>query len=167
MCKPVLETSGDYAFEGSTVTSKFMKGIKKHHVPKCSSKYILSKKTFFGCKCSWRTKITVATVNLLIKHQIWSKVQHSWVDIFEWPPSHGKYHQSHPGVLYDGHLVIYMQVTETYGGEKQTIGTYSERSNQQSSTVTNKLLKVEIDRIWSDLSFLRPEVQALLGWSMC
>lgn len=49
----------------------------------------------------------------LIKNQIRSKVQHLSFDVFIWSPSHCEYHQAHPRVLNEGHLIIYVQIPKS------------------------------------------------------
>lgn len=51
---------------------------------------------------------------VLVKHQVRRKVKHPAVDVFIGPPSQGKHHHSHPWVLDDSHLVIHVEVSETW-----------------------------------------------------
>ena len=56
-------------------------------------------------------------VDILIKDQVWSKVQHGAISERVRPPSQGKYHHPHPRRLDHEHLVVHVQVAETCPGE--------------------------------------------------
>lgn len=52
--------------------------------------------------------------DLLIEDQVWSKVEHGAVSIGVWPPAQTEHHHPHPWQLNHWHLIIHMQVTETW-----------------------------------------------------
>lgn len=54
---------------------------------------------------------------ILIKHEVRGKVEHPAVDVFVGPPSQGKHHHSHPRMLDDSHLVVHVEVSETWVSE--------------------------------------------------
>ena len=51
---------------------------------------------------------------ILVEHKIRGEVKHPAVDVLIGPPSQGKHHHPHPWMLNDGHLVVHMEIPETY-----------------------------------------------------
>lgn len=51
---------------------------------------------------------------VLVEHKVRGKVKHPAVDVLVGPPSQGKHHHSHPRMLDDGHLVVHVEVSETW-----------------------------------------------------
>lgn len=51
---------------------------------------------------------------VLIEHKVRGKVKHPAVDVFVGPPSQGKHHHSHPRMLDDSHLIVHVEVSETW-----------------------------------------------------
>lgn len=50
----------------------------------------------------------------LVNDQVWSKAQQVAIGLLVGPPAQSKSHQEHPGVLQKGHLVIQVQISETW-----------------------------------------------------
>lgn len=50
----------------------------------------------------------------LVNDQVWSKAQQVAIGLLVGPPAQSKSHQEHPGVLQQGHLVIQVQIPETW-----------------------------------------------------
>ena len=59
--------------------------------------------------------------DILIKDQVWSKVQHGAISECVRPPPEGEHHHPHPRRLDHKHLVVHVQITETcpeWGGKQ-------------------------------------------------
>lgn len=66
----------------------------------------------------------------LVNDQVWSKAQQVAIGLLVGPPAQSKSHQEHPGVLQQGHLVIQVQIPETWRN-KNWRGTVSGVKKQQ------------------------------------
>lgn len=62
-----------------------------------------------------RNELLNLTSYILVEHEIWGKVEHPPVDVLVRPPSQGEHHHPHPGLLNDRHLVVHVEISETWG----------------------------------------------------
>ncbi len=85
-----------------------------HHVSQTSVNFKSRSSVLSSIEVKKKKNLQKWKSDLLIEDQVWGKVEHGAVSECVGPPAQSEHHHPHPWQLNHWHLIIHMQVTETW-----------------------------------------------------